>query len=300
MKKTNAILGALLADAAALGLHWLYDQKQIERISQSGSLFFRQPDKAHYENRKGYFAQGGRRSGQLSHYGESARIAARVCASGSYSTERHRDAFMDSFGPCGSFHGYADRPTKALIAAMLTHAEKIIEPSGVDDDQMPALCPVAGVFSNGLPREVALAASRVISTNAQLSVSVGMLYDCMHSIAQGVPMADALRKEANAEQSIMHSLLKEALDWPSYGPLEVAEHFGLACHVPQGMPVSWHVLLHANSFEQAITDNVRCGGDSCGRAMIIGPIAALAFGVPRTLLNRLDISAWFGLGVQTA
>ena len=32
-KNSDAILGALVADAAALGLHWLYDPDRISRVA---------------------------------------------------------------------------------------------------------------------------------------------------------------------------------------------------------------------------------------------------------------------------
>lgn len=51
MKSPNsaAVLGALVADSAALGLHWLYDPQRIAIIEASKGLAFLQPDPAHYE-----------------------------------------------------------------------------------------------------------------------------------------------------------------------------------------------------------------------------------------------------------
>ena len=68
----DAIAGALIADAASLGLHWLYEPDQITRLETSGEIMFRQPDASVFKNQKAFYAQGGRVSGQLSHYGESA------------------------------------------------------------------------------------------------------------------------------------------------------------------------------------------------------------------------------------
>ena len=295
MNTNNALIGALVADAAALGLHWLYDQDQIGRIGKCGHVLFRQPDVAHYEAQKGYFAQGARRAGQLSHYGESARIAALACDEGSYSASEHRAEFLKSFGPCGSFHGYADRPTKALVGAMLLHGDELSDPSGIDDDQMPGLCPVAAVFSRSLGVEAALEASSVISTNEQLLLCARLIFDCLEKLSQGLSLPETLEQAAQSDTGSLHTALQESLARPSAAPLDVAQHYGLACHVPQGMPVSWHILKHASSFEHALSDNVRCGGDSCGRAMIIGPLAALAFGVPQGFIDKLDASALHGI-----
>jgi ADP-ribosylglycohydrolase len=45
------------------------------------------------------------------------------------------------------------------------------------------------------------------------------------------------------------------------------------------MPVIFHILTHADSFTDAVRANIQCGGDSCGRAWIIGPAMAAIHGV---------------------
>ena len=68
-----ALLGALVADAAALGLHWLYDPGRIAALA--GPLAFRTPDAADFEGVRGVFVHGGKRAGELSHYGAALRTA---------------------------------------------------------------------------------------------------------------------------------------------------------------------------------------------------------------------------------
>ena len=275
-----------MSDAAALGLHWLYDQEQIARVESTGSLLFRQPDSNIYEGRKGYFAQGGRQAGDLSHYGESARLVGQLCISGQYSAHTHRQAFFAAFGPCGSFNGYADRPTKALIANMLANVDDIKDPSGVDDDQLPGLCPLPGVFAAGLSARDAFSAVQVISTNSELMESADIVFSCLELLSGGMPLKTALEQSALSGTGNINALLKQALEQKAYQPLEMAQRFGLACHVPQGMPVAWHLLYHAESFEMAVRDNIRCGGDSCGRSMIVGAIAGMSFDIPDALQDR--------------
>lgn len=45
------------------------------------------------------------------------------------------------------------------------------------------------------------------------------------------------------------------------------------------MPVIFHILSHAGSYTEAVRANIHCGGDSCGRAWIIGPAMAAVHGV---------------------
>jgi len=42
-----------------------------------------------------------------------------------------------------------------------------------------------------------------------------------------------------------------------------------------------------DDFGKVLRDNVRIGGDSCGRAMAIGALAGIVFGVPEKFGARL-------------
>ena len=287
--RKNALTGTLVADAAAMGLHWLYDQEQIAAINATGSVLFRQPDANAFADRKAFFAHAGRHAGQLSHYGESARLLSEVCANGGYDSGAHRDAFFASFGPCGSFRGYADRPTKALVARIINDGDDVQDPTGSDDDQLPALAPVAGMFANGFSRDLTAAAVCVISTHKDVLDSAELLLACLNDIADGKSLKSALKDTAQSASTPINSLVQEALALDPYQPLEAARHFGMACQVKQGMPVVWHILNHADSFEMAVHDNISCGGDSCGRAMALGAIAGLAFDIPSALTDRMVI-----------
>ena len=287
MNRKDALAGVLVADAAAMGLHWLYDQEQIKTISDSGDILFRQPDSAVYAGRKGYFAHAARRAGQLSHYGESARIVGQLTSDGEYQTQTHRQHFFNAFGPCGHYTGYADRPTKKLVARMISEEAEISDASGMDDNQMPAVCVVAGIFASGQPAETVSKAAQVISINAEVVASAEAVYRCLVELEQGASMQDALRVSADAMTGSVGELMREALAIETYQPLESASRFGLACYVEHSMPLVWHLLKHATDFESAVRDNIRCGGDSCGRSMALGAIAGLAFGVPESLVERM-------------
>jgi len=276
----NAIYGSLVADAAALGLHWLYDADHIAQMAAHGELSFRAPDANVFKDRKGVFVHHGKASGDLSHYGESVRLMAQLVLNEPYSTERYREKFNQSFGPCGAFRGYADRPTKALIARMIVEGDKLSDPSGMDDNQMPGFAVLPGLFAAGASEETVLSAAQVLTTNQDVLDGIVIALDCLKRLEQGDSLSDALEKSVDASQANLTALLKRSLAIKDYAPVAVSDDFGKACYVEHAMPVVWHILRHATNFEDAITDNIRCGGDSCGRGILLGAIAGVAFGVP--------------------
>ncbi|MBX2838245.1 MAG: ADP-ribosylglycohydrolase family protein [Gammaproteobacteria bacterium] len=288
MNRIDALHGALAADAASMGLHWMYDHQQLDAIEAGGDVLFRQPDANAYDGKKAYFAHAAKRSGDYSQYGQSASIAAKVIAThGAYDTNQHRALFFDTFGPCGSYHGFADKPTKALIAKMIVEGDAISDQSGSDDDQLPALSVVPALFFNACDENDLTAAVSVTSTNATAIEGAQVLHRCLSLINSGESLQSALKTSAENANGELQPLLQEAIDRP-YDFRAAAIHFGLPCHMTQGLPIAWHLLYHASDFESVVRDNVRCGGDCCGRAMAVGSIAGLVFGVPVNIKRRVN------------
>ena len=75
----DMLFGALVADAASLGLHWIYDVDRIAEItaSQDGKCAFTPVDAKNYEDVPSYFAHAGRLNGMLTQYGEVLYLAIR-------------------------------------------------------------------------------------------------------------------------------------------------------------------------------------------------------------------------------
>ncbi len=132
----NAILGALVADAAALGLHWNYDQDRIREVAGDAPEF-REPDAAAYEGVPGFFVHGNKQGGDLSFYGEQALVLLRslVDTDGEFNTFRYERLFRDHFGAGGEYVGYIDGAIRdTLFNANLAEHEAIDAANAVPFD----------------------------------------------------------------------------------------------------------------------------------------------------------------------
>ena len=287
MNKLNALTGALVADAAAMGLHWIYDVEHLAALEASGEVMFRAPDSNVFAGPRDEFVHDARHKGNLSHYGESARIVGQIVLNEDYSTAAHRSAFFASFGPCGQFNGYPDIPTKALIAKMLIEGDQITEPSGMDDKQMPAYSVLPGLLAVNADKKTVIDAAQVISVHTGVISGVAAVYELVALILKGVSLPEALDKIAESMEGELGELLTQALAVDGYQPVEIGAKFGRACYVEHSLPVVWHLLKHATDFETTVRDNVRCGGDSCGRSMVLGAVAGMVFGVPKEMTARV-------------
>jgi hypothetical protein len=112
----NAIIGAVVGDAASLGTHWLYAREAIEAAiggPLGGGGEFKHPPVPVYHR--------ARRAGQGSMYAEGLLCMARALAAhgNAFSAPAFLAEWKASFGVCGTFSGYADGVTRATLFNMM-------------------------------------------------------------------------------------------------------------------------------------------------------------------------------------
>lgn len=115
-RKQAAILGALVADAASLGFHWIYDADRLAEVAGEHPEFA-PPDPRNYEGGVGYFAHANKSSGDATHYGEQMAVSLRSLAKnqGDWKPFDYLAGFRDTFGRGGSFSGYIDGATAGTL-----------------------------------------------------------------------------------------------------------------------------------------------------------------------------------------
>lgn len=346
----NALAGGWVADAASLGLHWLYDSQRILEVGGQSPEFM--PPRADYfKGGFGYFAHGGKRSGDISHYGAATGVLtdSLLASAGVLNIRDYQRRFRTFFGPGGQWQGYIDNPTRITLdnlnnieqnaieqalsttAAELTDKQKrilvqkvlpytrylsgdqlaapvrrainltyqeaaiqeagvyiaetidqhLIPESGADDMQLPAVSKLPPLVASycGSDKLMGLteAAVRVTNHNDDAVAWAKCAARLLDHLFRGEPMSvalDAASPEAPDPEKLRKARSGTCLDAPGAG-----DTFGRTCYLHEAMPVIFHVLSQADSFTEAVRANIQCGGDSCGRAWIIGPAMAAMHGV---------------------
>ena len=277
----SMLLGALVADAAALGVHWIYDVKRLSDVAKArGATAFTPVDPTNYNGVPAYFAHGARLSGDLTQYGEVLRLMIKHLADGTLDVAAYQQEYAAYFGAGGAYSGYIDRPTRGALANI--DAEREI--SGIDDDQLPATATLPAVFAafhgaDTLGARLS-AAMEVTNVNAIAQDYCTVFADVLKRLTAGESLNQALRAAANvARDAAVKSALNAALDEASSDSIAYGEQTGRACHLPMAGPLVFHILTHANSFADAVERNNRAGGDSAGRAILIGAVMGLIHGL---------------------
>lgn len=289
-----AVMGALVADSASLGLHWLYDPERIAHIEKTHGLVFLQPDPDHYADTKGYFAHGSKISGDASGYGELCLLmACHHARHRQFNRIEYQTEYRNYFGPGGAYVGYVDSPTRLTLMTLLPlKAADYPEKSGADDDQFSALAtiPVVVATHTGTQDELLEKVDQVVrltNHNTDAVSAAQYIAIVLHEVLSGKSIRQALFQALPWAGSKLSLLLNEVLNIDVPDSLAVARRFGVACHVLEGVPVMAHIVQHATSYRHVIEENIRIGGDSCGRAIMLGAIMAAQSAQPGIPLEWL-------------
>lgn len=349
-RMTAALAGGWVADAASLGLHWLYDSNRILEVCGQAPEFL--PPRAEYFGKGfGFFAHGGKQAGDVSHYGAATKVLtdSLLACRGKLSVRDYQRRFLAYFGPGGEWRGYIDNPTRITLQNLVATEQKAIEvgqasmqtpltdkqkrilvqkvmpytrrlsgnqlakpvreaisltyqeteiqdagvllaetidqhllpESGADDMQLPAVSKLPPLVACYAGQDDLLAhveaAVRVTNHNddavawarcaARLLEKLFLDGSLPDAIDEAVPLAPDRKN------------LESAVSETSLDAVKAGDTFGRTCYLHEAMPVIFHIISQAGSFTEAIRANIHCGGDSCGRAWIIGPVMAAIHGV---------------------
>ncbi|WP_417565302.1 ADP-ribosylglycohydrolase family protein [Marinobacter sp.] len=345
-----ALAGGWVADAASLGLHWLYDSKRILEVGGQSPEFLA-PKAEYFVGGFGYFAHEGKRSGDISHYGAATGVLTQslLANGGRLDIRDYQRRFRGFFGPGGQWQGYIDNPTRITLnnldaiersaieqaqsatkvpltdkqkrllvqkvlpytrhlsgqqladpvrkAIGLTYQEADIQEAGVhlaqtidrnllpasgaDDMQLPAISKlpplVACYHGSDALMEAMETAVRATNHNDDAVAWARCATRLLDQLFSGETLSSALdtaTPEAPAPDNLEKARMGSRMDGPGAG-----DTFGRTCYLHEAMPVIFHILSHARSYTEAVRANIQCGGDSCGRAWIIGPAMAAIHGI---------------------
>ncbi|MCX7545618.1 ADP-ribosylglycohydrolase family protein [Marinicella gelatinilytica] len=280
----NTLIGGLVADAASLGLHWLYDVNRIKEVTQqhNNRVAFLPVDKYNYRDEVGYFAHGHKHSGMLTHYGESLRLMINSMNDyqGEFNLASVQQHFKDSFGAGGSFQGYIDKPTAGTLKNL---ASGQTEPSGIEDDQLPALARLSPVIlayhAHDDFQAILKQATEITNTHSD-ALDYGQVYaDLLTLILSGAELNTALQQVAEQAPESVRKGLKDALNSTQTDAVQYGETTGRACPLSQAMPLCFHILNNTESYQQAVETNILAGGDNAGRAIVIGTLLGAYYGI---------------------
>ena len=293
-----AIIGALVADSASLGLHWLYDPERIAEVEAKESIVFVPPNVSNYTDAKGFFAHANKISGDASGYGELCLLMLNhIAKHGEFRRQEYQAEYCEYFGPGGAYVGYIDAPTRQTLQALLPlKPAEYPAVSGADDDQFAALAAVPVLVATHQGTQDTLiqyieTVVRITNNNDTAVAAAQCAAVILYEILNGASIEKALINSLLFAGPALKPLLDQVLQIKKLNSVSVAARYGSACHVMEGLPLIFHIVQHASNYRSAIEANIHAGGDSCGRAIMLGAITA-AYHAEQTASESAIPLAW--------
>jgi ADP-ribosylglycohydrolase len=273
----GAVWGQFVGDAAALGTHWIYDLEEMEKLYPGGVNGFETPQPGHYHY--------GKQPGDQTHYGDGALVLLEsIAREGQFDAKAFGRSFVERFS---TYSGYIDQATQGTLDNYRAFVEK--QPAetfefqdGADDDQLATGSRLAALVArhwndrNLLTRTEQ--ATRVCQNNATAIAYMKFNALLLAELFRGRDVHTALHRVEEQIVSVeqrfgqeVRRKSREALEETVNEVVEATVSFGQSCPLPHSFPSSIHALLkHTDDFETAILATLRAGGDSAGRAAMLG------------------------------
>jgi ADP-ribosylglycohydrolase len=298
LRAWHANVGALVADAASMGFHWLYDQSRIAEFANNAPEFHT-PCKEEYAD-KGYFAHANKKPGDLTQYGaQMLALLDSLTEHGEYVESEYIESYRHWFDFGGKWQGYVDAPTKKTLINIHQLEAKGLPfiAVGADDKQNPALSKLPPIVTRYYQEEELL---DWVETSVRVTNNNDVAVEYAKGIAVMLRWA-LLGHEPKECLKVAHRLggrvakdIDTVLIMRQSSSREVAQKVGMHCDLDVSFILICHLLFHATNYKQSIRENIYCGGDSSGRAIALGAILGASYqggskAIPSDWIEKTDL-----------
>ncbi|MCK7486795.1 MAG: ADP-ribosylglycohydrolase family protein [Bacillus subtilis] len=281
------LTGALVANAACMGFNWIYNMPYLDKLASVQSLVFQPIDPAKYKRAgKAYLAYPQAVVGDVSLQGEIAKwLYAALKDNPDLTRDQYKAMIYDQIKPGGTYVGWVESYGKKLVINELNQFINAGLPVLTqDDDQLVGFIPYLVAKELGRTNDQAWDLAQLF-TNLGIYREYYDLFDRLFEAIQSKPLREALESVVTFAPEQVREALTNALSMTDT-LLFITRHAGTACHIPQAIPLIFHLLYHSSSYEEAVKWNVKIGGASADRAMLLGAFAAQGSPIPQDWIAK--------------
>ncbi len=264
-----AAFSCYIADALALGVHWIYDQQKI-RETFGRVTDFVAPGTVFYH--------ASRPLGGFTHYGDQTFLLLESIVENKGFV---LDDFFQRWVPfMRGYDGYMDAATRQTLERV--EFGEGPESSGSNSHDLAGasrLGPLIACYGDDEEALVAAAKAqtRMTHNNAKVLAAAEFFARVVSRELRGQAPVAAMREAAALDYGI-----PDVADWVESGlalagedSLAAVAELGPTCNVDEAFPATVQLIAsHENDFENGLIDCVMGGGDSSARAMIAAPVLA--------------------------
>jgi len=273
-KVKAAVIASFIGDSLALGVHWIYDTKAIERkYGRVESML--KPELADYH--------AGKEKGAFTHYGDQMMILLKAISDKSeFDLEHFANLWKDLFK---NYPGYIDHATADTLANFDSGNPPWESGSSSSDLAGAArIAPLILLYQDNLDRFVDAARTQTAMTHNHTQV-----IDCSElfsrtsfQVIRGTSPVSAIQNAVEAISSApeVKEAIRLGLESKGRDSRQAIFEFGQMCAVEAALPSTIHIIAkYEDNLKLALIENIMAGGDSAARGMLIGFILGCYHGL---------------------
>ena len=284
-KPKAMVLASFAADSLALGAHWIYNTRVIDKKFGRVEHFLK-PERPTYHPTKD--------RGEFSHYGDQTlTLLESVAECDGFNLSDFSRRWQKLFE---NYDGYVDGATKGTLENLAS--AKSPSDSGSNSDDLAGASRIASlvyVYRNDLPQLIASAKSQTaFSHNHSQVINCAAFFAAIayQILAGAAPVAaiEQAQKDKFASEP-MKEWIQMGLQSAEADSRQAILDFGQMCEIPAAFPGVVHLIAkYENDLKNALIENVMAGGDSAGRGLLVGLVLGAHLGmkaIPPEWLNDM-------------
>jgi ADP-ribosylglycohydrolase len=267
------VLASFVGDSLALGVHWIYDVRRIEK--QYGRVdTFLKPAPGSYHAPKD--------KGEFTHYGDQAFVLLEsVAFKGGFDPEdfsfRWQHLFKD-------YSGYFDQATKTTLENL--SLGKSPQEAGSSSNELAGasrIAPLVFCYREALDYLVEAARTQTSMTHNDAEVIDGAEFfsRVCWRVLKGASPLSAMKDVARErfEKSRLSEWVQQGIQSKKDETAPTIMRFGQTCHVDEAFAAVVHLIAkYEENLEEALIQSVMAGGDSAGRCLMVGMVLGAYLG----------------------
>ncbi|MEE4241305.1 MAG: ADP-ribosylglycohydrolase family protein [Desulfopila sp.] len=271
---TAMVLASFAGDALALGVHWIYDTAQIERITGKITNYLDpQPNSYHSSKSKGDFT----------HYGDQTLVLLKSLGG---REEFDLELFFSKWREfmLGT-HGYLDRASKTTLANIKEGRSPNHSGSfSTDLGGSARIAPLLFACRNEYDTLLKFVLQQTAMTHNSAAALYGAEFLChlTWEVLHGTEPREAVRKilSGGRADNDLDLKLRSACEHSQESTSALIRKYGQACSITDALPGVVHLVMkYQDNLREALQENVMAGGDSAARGLAVGMVLGAHLGI---------------------
>jgi len=284
-KPKAMVLASFVADSLALGVHWIYNTRVIDKKFGRVDHFIK-PERPTYHPTKN--------RGEFTHYGDQSLLLLKsVAQCQGFDLTDFSERWQKLFD---NYDGYVDGATKGTLENLASGKSPTQAGSGSDDlAGASRISSLVYVYRNDLKKLIDSARVQTAFThnNPPVIQSAVFFASIAHQILAGTAPLAAIEQ---AQKDEFHSdpfneWIQMGLESTEQDSRQAILDLGQMCEISAAFPGVIHLIAkYENDLKTALVENVMAGGDSAGRGLLVGLVLGAHLGmeaIPAQWLNDM-------------